>query len=119
MADKAYDTNDVLKVIDLHGAQPVILSKSNCLAAEQGGVGQNAQSKRHVQRRQVETFPLPGVHSPRTDNLLLNEAESREMAAADQESSVRCTMEPFQRELQQMRTFSETIAQKYVPKSND
>ena len=38
----------------------------------------------------------------RTDYLLINEVEPRDTAAAEQESSVRLTIELFHRELQQL-----------------
>ena len=42
------------------------------------------------------------VSTHRTDYLLTNEAEPRETAAAEQESSVRWTIEQFHRELKQL-----------------
>ncbi|WP_460546600.1 transposase, partial [Hymenobacter frigidus] len=42
------------------------------------------------------------VSTHRTDYLVTNEAEPRDMAAAEQESSVRWTIEQFHRELKQL-----------------
>ena len=42
------------------------------------------------------------VSTHRTDYLVTNEVEPRDTAAAEQESSVRWTIEPFHRELKQL-----------------
>ena len=83
---------------DQHSYQPV---GCLCWSNEEVSQGKILKEKGTPKDCKLKRFRIR-VSTHRTDDLLTNEVEPRETAAAEQDSSVRWTIEPFHRERKQL-----------------